>query len=131
MNFSLLTQVAMFIATSRQKVTWLRHIQSLRPDGHASGRTSWKFSGFQRKPLRRVWLGRIPWKCSHTDIGTWKGGHYERGLFAGEISRISKFSGISLKRPLFQKTPFSEPGEHPGTLTIHLEAPCPPPTIQQ
>ena len=74
-----------------------------------------------------------------------KKGHYERGLFPGEISRIPKiskfsrisrrwsdsplfstvwgFSGISriskfsrisrkwifLKRPLFQKTPFSEP----------------------
>ena len=69
-------------------------------------------------------------------FGTGKKGHYERGLFAGgisRISRISKFSRISrkwsdspllsrvwgfsrisrkwtfLKRPLFQKTPFSEP----------------------
>ena len=78
-------------------------------------------------------------------IGTGKRGHYERGRFAGRISRISriskfsrisrkwsdypllstfwlfsrnsrlsKFSRISrkwtfLKRPLFQKTPFSEP----------------------
>ena len=78
-------------------------------------------------------------------FGTGKRGHYERGLFAGrisriskiskfsrisrkwsgsplfstvwrfsKISRISKFSKISrkwtfLKRPLFQKTPFSEP----------------------
>ena len=71
-----------------------------------------------------------------------KKGHYERGLFTGGISRISKISRISrewsdspffsrvwrlsriskfsifskisrkwtfLKRPLFQKTPFSEP----------------------
>ena len=68
-----------------------------------------------------------------------KRGHYERGLFTGGISRISKISKFSrisrkwsdyplfstvwgfskfsrisrklafLKRPLFQKTPFSEP----------------------
>ena len=83
-----------------------------------------------------------------TTLGTGKRGHYERGLFAGgisriskiskfsrisrkwsdsslfstvwgfsKISRISKFSRISrkwtfLKRPLFQKTPFSEPETH-------------------
>ena len=82
---------------------------------------------------------------SRPHIGTGKRGHYERGLFAGgisriskiskfsrisrkwsesplfstvwgfsRISRISKFSRISRKctfpkRPLFQKTPFSEP----------------------
>ena len=78
----------------------------------------------------------------HWVFGTGKRGHYERGLFTGGISRISKvsrFSRISkkwsdsplfstvwgfskiiriskfsrkwtfLKRPLFQKTPFSEP----------------------
>ena len=72
-------------------------------------------------------------------VGTGKRGHYERGLFTGGISKISRFSRISrkwsgsplfsrvwgfsrifkfsrisrkwtfLKRPLFQKTPFSEP----------------------
>ena len=66
-------------------------------------------------------------------MGPEKGGHYERGLFTGEISRISKFSSTSrkrsespffstvwvfsrnsrrwtfLKNPFFQKTPFSEP----------------------
>ena len=29
-------------------------------------------------------------------FGTGKRGHYERGLFAGGISRVSKFSRISL-----------------------------------
>ena len=81
----------------------------------------------------------------HCILGNGKRGHYERGLFAGEISRISKISKFSrisrrwsesplfstvwgfsrisriskfsrisrkwtlLKRPLFQKTPFSDP----------------------
>ena len=61
-------------------------------------------------------------------IGTGKGGHYERGLFTGRISRISQTleslengwivlcfpqsvsrKWIFLKRPLFQKTPSSDP----------------------
>ena len=82
-------------------------------------------------------------------VGTGKRGHYERGLFAGDISRISKISRFSrisrrwsdsplfftvwgfskisriskfsrisrkwtfLKRPLFQKTPFSDPDPGP------------------
>ena len=82
---------------------------------------------------------RIPFQ-----IGTGKGGHYEKGLFTAGISRISRFSRISrkwsesplfyrvwglsrisriptfsriskkkvfLKRPLFQKIPFSEPDQ--------------------
>ena len=58
-------------------------------------------------------------------FGTGRRGHYERGLFTG-ISR--KMVGLcfpqsggslesldSLERPMFQKTPFSEPrGSHPG-----------------
>ena len=87
-------------------------------------------------------------KTSLPSFGTGKRGHYERGLFAGRISRISKISRFSrisrkwsdsplfsrvwefskisriskssrisrkwtfLKRPLFQKTPFSEPCLH-------------------
>ena len=86
-----------------------------------------------------------PHLSHQTKLGTGKRVHYERGLFTGGISRISKickfcrisrnrsdsplfstvwgfskisrisrFSRISrkwtfLKRPLFQKTPFSEP----------------------
>ena len=88
-------------------------------------------------------------------LGTGKRGHYERGLFAGgisriskisrfsrisrkwsdsplfssvwgfsKISRISKFSRISrkwtfLKRPLFQKTPFSEPDYPSGPIEVN------------
>ena len=86
------------------------------------------------------------------NVGNGKRGHYERGLFAGEISRISKISKFSrisrrwsesplfstvwgfsriskfskfsrisrkwtlLKRPLFQKTPFSDPDNGPAPL---------------
>ena len=91
-------------------------------------------------------------------LGTGRRSHYERGLFTGEISRVSsklsKFSRISrkwsasslfstvsgisnssriskffeiysrkwtfLKRPLFQKTPFSEPDAlHPAPKSLH------------
>ena len=40
-------------------------------------------------------------------LGPGKRGHYERGLFAGGISRISKISGISRKwsdSPLFPES---------------------------
>ena len=95
---------------------------------------AWKVVSYDREETR-----------ARDHFGTGKRGHYERGLYAGEISRISriskfsrisrkwsdsplfstvrrfskisrisKFSRISkkwtfLKRPLFQKTPFSEP----------------------
>ena len=86
---------------------------------------------------------RAPFNCARNPfIGAGKRGHYERGLFNGGISRISKFSRTSRKwsdsalfstllgfsrisriskfsrisrkwtfqkRPLFQKTLFSEP----------------------
>ena len=63
-----------------------------------------------------------PLKCA-LSIGTGKRGHYERGLFTGETSRVSKitkFSRVSrkwtfLKRPLFRKTPFSEPESRGAT----------------
>ena len=61
--------------------------------------------------LRRKHGNEIPWQCSGRSsgelsgpfsprkphIGTGKRGHYERGLFTGGISRISKFSRISGK----------------------------------
>ena len=68
--------------------------------------------------LGRCRRGRSGWEgpCSSSESlksGPEKGSNYERGLFAGGISRISKFSRISrwafLQRRLFQKTPFSEP----------------------
>ena len=36
---------------------------------------------------------------THT-LGTGKRGHYERGLFTGEISRISKISNLELENGL-------------------------------
>ena len=86
--------------------------------------------------------------------GTGKRGHYERGLFTGEISRISKFSRISrrwldspcfprvwgfssisriskisrnwtfLKRPLFQKTPFFRNRDHNRDRNFDREIRC-------
>ena len=39
-------------------------------------------------------------------IGTGKRGHYERGLFAGEISRISKISKFSRISRKWSESPF-------------------------
>ena len=95
-------------------------------------------------PCQKFYRKREKISTTKNSLGAGKGGHYERGLFTGGISRISnriskileilwsdsplfsrvwgfsrmsrisKFSRISrkwtfLKRPLFQKTPFSKP----------------------
>ena len=138
------------VKTDRFRGDFRGHFRG-HPRGSFRGDLSWGvLEGLnQRKTKGQQLKGKIVSALFHTfwhfSIGTGKRGHYERGLFAGEISRISKISRFSrisrkwsespffstvwgfsrnsriskfsrisrkwtfLKRPLFQKTPFSEP----------------------